>query len=144
MAATHTPKVRWSRRLLRVPVEYTDEMARLETLIQSDRVRSVLIQRLIALKGDFSVKVRFCAAVDRYSDETDREESARLCSKIVSMFLAPNSMFLITTLNAARVQAVLDGELSQLGAVKRDVLTELSQDPAVMAIVDEVEEMDEA
>jgi hypothetical protein len=124
-------------------VPTTDSMIRLETVIQSDKGRKDLIQELMVLKGCFSVKVRFCAAVDTFdaADEDDEDKKVEMAAKLIETFLVPGSMFYVP-MSDARREAIMKGNVNQLLAAKREVLEELSNNESVMQIVDHVEGLD--
>ena len=74
-------------------LEETPEMKSLEKIILDRGKRQELILKLLPIKVDYSVKVRFCSAVreyERVADKVDRKAKAR---KIVSLFVQNGSMF---------------------------------------------------
>ena len=123
-------------------VEITDSMIRLETLVQSEKLRGELVQRLVVLPGDFVVKLRFCAAVDHFDNASDKDDQKNLANTIIETFLNPNSMFKISLNEDRREAIVSDGMLNQLLEAKREILEEMTRNPEVMKIVDSVESMD--
>lgn len=123
------------------PQAYTDEMIRLETLLMSQKGRQVLVQDLLSVPGNLSVKVRFISAVDTYDSGETREDRARLGEKIVDTFLQKGSLFYIS-LNDERINAILAGNYDQLLFARKDVLEELASHEEVMNFVDERETMD--
>ena len=126
------------------PVMMTDEMIRLETVIQSDKGRQRLVQELLALRGDFSVKVRFCSAVEKFDSAVEEQEQRSLANSLIQTFLAHGCLFYISSLSTARYHAiVVDGNYNQLLDAKREVLDELTRNPEVMRIVDHVETLDD-
>jgi len=122
-------------------VQMTDEMVRLETVIISEKGKKKLIEELLAMRGNFSVKVHFCSAVERFDASGEDKERSVLAQSLVEMFLVPGCMFYIT-MSEPRRQAILDGNFNQLLDAKREVLEELSKNADVMRIVDFVETLD--
>jgi len=124
-------------------VAMTDEMVRLDTVIQSEKGRKKLIDELLAMKGAYSVMVRFCYAVDQFDNTIgDEKERTTLAQSLIDMFLRDGGKFHIT-LSEARKQAILEkNNHNQLLGAKHEVLEELSKIAEVMSIVDIVEAMD--
>jgi hypothetical protein len=125
-------------------VVMTDQMIRLETVIQSDKGRQHLVQQLLSLRGDHAVKVRFCAAVDKFDACFDEHERAALAEALIQTFLVHGCMFYISSLSEVRAYAIIvEGNHNQLLDAKREVLESLSKDADVMRIVDIVETLDD-
>lgn len=124
-------------------IAMTDEMIRLETVIQSEKGRKKLIDELLVLKGDFSVKVRFCYAIEQFDNCVgDDRERAALALSLIDMFVRDGGMFHVA-LSEVRKQAILvDGNFNQLLDAKREVLDELSKNENVMKFVNMVEALD--
>jgi len=124
-------------------VMMTDSMIRLETLIQSDKAKQRLVQEMLALQGDYSVKIRFCSAIETFDAAIDPNEREALAQTIIQTFLAHGCLFYISSLSDARYNAiVVQNNYNQLLDAKREVLQELSQVPEVMQIVNYVETLD--
>jgi len=122
-------------------VVFTDEMIRLETVIQSLKGRQLLIQDLVKLPGFQSVKVRFIVAVDQTDNMEDKEERARLQSKLVETFVVKGGLFTLA-LKPERAQAIIDGSTENLYQARREILEELAGNPQVMEIIGVVEAID--
>jgi hypothetical protein len=129
------------RELESAPQPITDEMIRLETVILSQKGRQLLVQYLLSLPGNYSVKVRFINAVDTYDAADTKEERQRLGQKLIDTFISKDSMFFLA-LPEDRAEDILNGDLDRLLGARRDILGELASSPEVMAIVGEVETMD--
>lgn len=128
-------------------VATSDEMVRLDTVIHSEKGRQELVSKLIALPGDFVTKIRFCSAVEQYDSQTgesqeDRDRKLMQGVGICDMFLREGSVFYIQLSEARRDFIVEGNNFGHLVEAKREILLELSENPAVMQIVDDVEGMD--
>jgi len=73
--------------------EITEDMINLQRIICDKPHRQKLIELLIPLDGDSSVKVRFCAAVEEYQREKEKKEKNRKGAQIVKMFIKKGSLF---------------------------------------------------
>jgi hypothetical protein len=125
------------------PVVMTDDMIRLETLIQTDKAKQRLVQEVLTLRGDYSVKIRFCSAIDTFDAAVEQSERDALAQTIIQTFLAHGCLFYISSLSDARyVAIVIQNHFNQLLDAKREVLEELSRIPEVMEIVNHVETLD--
>jgi len=76
--------------------EITEDMINLQRIISDKNHRQRLIELLLPLDGDSSVKVRFCSAVEEYQREKDKEERTRKGAHIVKTFVKQGSMFRLT------------------------------------------------
>lgn len=122
----------------------TDEMIRLETIIQQDKGKHRLVQELLTVRGDHAVKVRFCSAVDKFDACQDEAEREALAHTLVQTFLSYGCLFYIPSLSDARYNAIVhEHNYNQLLHAKREVLEDLSRNPDVMRMVDMVESMDD-
>lgn len=127
-------------------VHTTDEMVRLDTIIQSEKGRQVLINRAIALPGSTTVKIRFCHAVEQYDSQAEdgtnsagKERKLGQAVTICDMFLRERSAFFLSELTEARRDFILEGNYAHLIEAKREILAELTKSNELMNIVDYVE-----
>jgi len=122
---------------------FTDEMIRLETVLMSQKGRQLLIQDLLSLPGNHSVKVRFVSAVDTYDSAESKEDRQRLGQKIVETFILKGGLFTID-LPEERVDAIVQGNnYDVLLQARKDILDDLASKADVMDIVEEIESMDD-
>ena len=121
----------------------TDEMIRLETIIQSDKGRHRLVQELLSMPGDYSVKVRFCSAVDTFDSASDEHDRNMLAQSLVNTFLTHGCLFYINSLSEGRYHSIVtEGKYNQLLNAKREVLEELASNAEVMSKVEYIESLD--
>jgi len=121
---------------------FTDEMIRLETVLMSQKGRQLLIQDLLTLPGNHSVKVRFVSAVDTFDSAESKEDRQRLGLKIVETFIQKGGLFTID-LPQDRVDAIVQGNHDVLLQARKDVLDDLASKADVMKIVEEIETMED-
>ena len=131
----------WTHKLLATPcrrVQMTEDMRRVNVVLQSDQLRRELIDALLKTQTDFTVKIRFCSAVDKLYLVTNKEERRCMEDALVELFLTPSSMFCISTLSKARARAIVNGHCHELGNAKLEVLEELSKAQQVRDAVDQI------
>jgi hypothetical protein len=73
--------------------EITEDMINLQRIICDPTYRQRLIELLVPLDGDSSVKVRFCCAVEEWQREKDKKVRNKKAAHIVKMFVRKGSMF---------------------------------------------------
>ena len=119
-------------------VDTTAAMLRLETVIKSEGLRKQLVQEIVAIPGNFIIKIRFCVAVDHYISTQQKEEKKNLAKKLIETFLEPHSMFLVNIDEDRRQAIVFENQMSQLLEAKKEILLQLSLNSQIMAIVDDL------
>lgn len=115
-------------------IDATEEMIKLDTHLQNEKRRRSMVQTLLGCNADYSVKIRFCSAVDQLELVEDSKERETMVDALIELFLTPGSMFFIDTVSKARTKAIIKGQNELLNA-KLEVLEELSQSTEVMTIV---------
>jgi hypothetical protein len=87
----------FSRRFLASPVAkekpFTEEMIQLVKVLNDKPSRNMLIAKLLPIKADYSVKLRFCSVVEEFEQTKERLERKFKGRKIISLFVQPGSMF---------------------------------------------------
>jgi hypothetical protein len=73
--------------------EITEDMMNLQRIILDQQHRQRLIELLVPLDGDSSVRVRFCCAVEEFQREKDKKLRNKKGAHIVRMFIRKGSMF---------------------------------------------------
>jgi hypothetical protein len=119
-------------------LNWTDDMIRLETLILSPKGKQSLIQGVLKVQGDPTVKIRFITSVTHYDNTEGAQERKKVAQKIIEMFVQGGQMF---TLNFSEelTKSILDGNHNRLLEARRDILEHLSLNPEIMSVVKEVE-----
>lgn len=124
------------------PIEITDAMIRLETVISNQKLKEMFIKRLVSFQGDYMTRIRFIGAIEKYDEVEDKDEQKNRLLKIVEMFLKKGSMFEINLSDARKNLIVNDHQYNQLWEAKKEILSELTENPEILQILDEVEAMD--
>lgn len=105
--------------------EITEDMMNLQRIICDAGYRQKLIEMLIPLDGDSSVKVRFCCAVEEYQREKDKALKKKKGAQIVKMFARKGSMFRLKNLSKEHEKSLRAKKYDTLETVKNITLDEL-------------------
>jgi hypothetical protein len=121
---------------------YTNDMQRLEDVVQSPEHRHDLIEQLLSLRGDSMVKVRFMHVVDQFDAASNIKERKRLAEIIINTFINggghDNGIFKINV-ESDTARLILHGNHLLLLKARREILEELSLNKEVMKIVERIE-----
>jgi len=118
-------------------VESVTEITRLEDAIKNRSSRHRLVDALLTLKDDLSIKVRFVSAVDEFL-HAEGKDRRKMGKQIVKMFINPSSMFHISHIAPHHEQALLAKKYENLEDVRMAVLCELAHNELVKKTVAEV------
>ena len=79
-------------------MDWTEDMLNLRKVLQNRFTRNRLINKLLPIKADYSVRIRFCSAVEEFESTKDKIEKKQKARKIVTMFVQPGSLFQLSNL----------------------------------------------
>ncbi len=123
-----------------VYIEFNDDMKKIESIIQS-KYQHELVNDLLPIGGDFSVKIRFVSAVNKFLSTYVELDRLRKGLKIIEIFIIPETRFELLSLSKDRKARLLEGDISELAPAKNDILYSLSKRPEVMSLVDKFLEL---
>lgn len=118
--------------------EITDDMMNLQRIILDPGHRQKLVELLVPLDGDSSVKVRFCCAVEEYQREKDKKIRNKKAAHIVRMFIRKGSMFRLQGLSKEYEKSLRAKRYDTLDTVKNVILDELVLNQVVAKTMKEI------
>ena len=104
----------------------SESMMQLEKIIQSPNERRELINHVMHLKtGQLITKIRFIATVCQYEQCSEKHERNKMAQKISFIFIRPEAIFSILSLQDNLRKKILLGNDQCLVLAKNEMLREL-------------------
>jgi len=118
--------------------EITEDMINLQRIICDAGYRQRLVELLVPLDGESSVKVRFCSAVEEYQREKDKKLKKKKGYHIVKMFIKKGSMFRLKSVTKEQETSLRAKKYEVLETLKNVILDELVLNKVVAKTMNDI------
>jgi hypothetical protein len=119
---------------------------KLDAIMESRTSRDMLINKLLELNGDYSMRIHFCAAVTKLGSVQNKTERVSKAKHLVGMFVSEDAQFQCNGIPSGLQRRLVSKSavsslVEDLVVLKHIFLTELLETPAVVDAINKVDHL---